>query len=104
MWSPEQLANREGSTMQIELKGFLAHMLTAPSRPRYQSRTMHAAFMEADARCARSDAALQQLNRCRLHAMTDKFSLDTTGSVTMRRSLAVAGLVGLAIGAATLMP
>ena len=90
--------------MLMELKGALAHLLTAPSRPRYQSRTMHTAFLVADENGAQADTARHQGTLERIDTLTDNLAACTAGSVQLLRGpIAVVSLVVLAIGATTLM-
>ena len=90
--------------MLIALKGALAHLVTAPSRPRYQSRTIHAAFMNADEACAQVDAARHEPAHEHVAKLTGSLAACTAGSVpVVLGPVALISLVVVAIGATTLM-
>jgi hypothetical protein len=90
--------------MSLDAKNALAYLMTPPSRPRHQYRTMDGAYIADDAACAGIDAETRQVTSDRLGEIAAKITACSAGSVQMLGGPIVAvSLVVLAIGATTLM-
>ena len=84
--------------------GALAYLVARPARPRYQDRTMDAAFIGRDDDCAR--IMNERCNQAaeRFAAAGAELAQCRSGSVHLGRGpIVVAGLALLALGAATLI-
>ena len=90
--------------MSIDAQSALAFLMTRPSRPRHQYRTMDDTYIAEDAECARLDTESQKRTSDRLGGLAGRIAVCTAGSVQiMRGPVALASLLVLAIGATTLM-
>jgi hypothetical protein len=88
----------------IDVKGALAHLVTRPTRPRYQERTMHAGFVGGDAGHARSGAERRLDMVARIDSFATGLAQSTAGTVQTPKGPLVAGsLLLLVLGASAFL-
>ena len=89
---------------QIDAKGALAYLVTRPSRPRYQARTMHVDYVDGDADHARLDTERQAVMYSRIEALASGLAHSSAGSVPAPEGPLWAGcLLLLGLGAAAFL-
>ena len=85
--------------MQPLLKGAIAYLITPPVRPRYQERTMEAAYIAQDAAAAETSRVRHQDSVARIDELASSFVQSTSGAVRLIKVPLVTGaLLLIALG------
>lgn len=88
----------------IDIKGALAYLVTRPSRPRYQERTMLAGYLERDAEHARMDTERHLIMTTTMSSFALDVAQSCAGSVQApKRPLVAGSLVLLVLGASAFL-